>query len=281
MIDTTLSSFERDVIEASMEVPVLVDFWAPWCGPSKVLGPLLERLEREYGGRFRLVNVNSDTNPELVSSFNLQSIPHSVVFVDGNAVAQFKGAQPEPFVRAFLDRLIPNPSEIEHRAAREALAKGQPELAESYLKNAIALDPSNDGARLDMALVLLDRNDAPGARTHFDALSSHADRISTHAAVSARLAASELAEALPPAETLMRRIRVHAGDLEARMELADLYIARRQFGPALEHLLEIVRRDRNFQEDGARVKMLTVFEMAADDADLVSDYRTRLSSLLF
>ena len=139
MIDATLSSFERDVIEASMEVPVLVDFWAPWCGPCKMLGPLLERLEREYGERFRLVNVNCDTNPELVSSFNLKSIPHSVAFVDGNAVAQFMGAQPEAFVRAFLDRLIPDPSKIEHHAAREALAKGQLDLAESYLKNAIAL----------------------------------------------------------------------------------------------------------------------------------------------
>jgi putative thioredoxin len=118
MIDTSLASFERDVIEASMEVPVLLDFWAPWCEPCKSLGPLLEKLEREYGGRFRLVNVNSDTNPELVSSFNLKSVPHSVAFVDGNAVAQFMGAQPEAFVRAFLDRLIPNPSAIEHRAAR-------------------------------------------------------------------------------------------------------------------------------------------------------------------
>jgi putative thioredoxin len=148
MIDTTLSSFERDVIEASMEVPVIVDFWAPWCGPSKLLGPLLERLEREYGGRFKLVNVNSDTNPELVSSFNLKSIPYAVAFVDGNAVAQFMGAQPEAFVRAFLDRLIPNPAVIEHRAAREALAKGQPAIAADYLKNAIALDPSNEAARL-------------------------------------------------------------------------------------------------------------------------------------
>src|ERR1700682_4433391 len=154
MIDATLSSFERDVIEASLEVPVIVDFWAPWCGPCKMLGPLLEKLEREYGGRFKLVNVNSDTNPELVSSFNLKSIPYAVAFVDGNAVAQFMGAQPENFLRAFLDRLIPNPAVIEHRAAREALARGPPATAEDYLKNALALDPSNNPARLDMVCVL-------------------------------------------------------------------------------------------------------------------------------
>lgn len=281
MIDTTLSSFERDVIEASMEVPVLVDFWAPWCGPCKALGPLLERLEREYGGRFRLVNVNSDTNPELVSSFNLKSIPHSVAFVDGNAVAQFMGAQPEAFVRAFLDRLIPDPSEIEHRAAREALACGQADLAESCLQNAIALDPANDGARLDMAGILLDRGDPAAARIHFDVLSSKARQQSTYATASARLEAAEAARALPPAGTLARRIRVEPGDLEARLELAELHIARQEFAPALEQLLEIVRRDRHFKDESARLKMLAVFEMAAFDPDLVTDYRGRLSSLLF
>jgi putative thioredoxin len=281
MIDTSLSSFERDVIEASMEVPVLVDFWAPWCGPCKQLGPMLERLEREYGGRFRLVNVNSDTNPELVSSFALQSIPHSVVFVDGNAVAQFAGAQPEPIVRAFLDRLIPDPSEIEHRAAREALAQGQPGLAESYLKNAIALDPSNDGARLDMAALLIDRGDVRTARTHFEALSSNAPQLSTYSPVSARLEAAEVAEALPPAETLARRIRFTPGDLDARMELAELRIARREFRPALEQLLEIVARDRNYRNDSARLKMLAVFDMVAADPELVTEYRGRLSRLLF
>ncbi len=281
MIDTSLSSFERDVIEASMEVPVLLDFWAPWCEPCKMLGPLLERLEREYGGRFRLVNVNSDTNPELVSSFDLKSVPHSVAFVDGNAVAQFAGAQPEAFVRAFLDRLIPNPSAIEHRAAREALAIGHQDLAEGYLKNAIALDPSNDGARLDMASLLLDRGEVKPARMHYDLLSSGAVQQPNHELVGARLQAAELAQELPPEGFLERRIRLDGNDLEARMDLADLHIARLEFAQALEQLLEIVRRDPHFREDGARLKMLSVFEMAAGDPDLVTDYRSRLSSVLF
>ncbi len=281
MIDATLSSFEQDVIDASMEVPVIVDFWAPWCGPCKELGPLLERLEREYGGRFMLVNVNADTNPELVSSFNLKSIPYTVAFVDGNAVAQFMGAQPEAFVRAFLDRLIPDPSELEHRSAREALAKGQPGIAEDYLKNAIALDPSNDGARLDIAGLLLDRGEMEGARTHFGALSSKASRQSTYEAVRARLDAAQAAQALPPPELLRRRITLDENDLEARLELADLCVAQRRFAPALEQLLEIVKRDRNFQDDVARRRMLAVFDMAAGEPDVVAEYRARLSSVLF
>ena len=281
MIDTTLSTFESDVIEASLEVPVLVAFWAPWCGPCKALGPLLERLEREYGGRFRLVNVNSDTNPELVASFNLKSIPYAAVFVDGNAVAQFMGAQPEPYVRAFLDRIIPDPAELEHRCAREAMARGQYTLAEEALKNALALDPASDAARLDMASILLERGDLEGARLHFAALSSRAHGQSAYHAVRARMESAEIAATLPPAGQLEQRVARDGADLQARLDLADLHIARREYAHALDHLLEIVRRDRNFGEDVGRVRMLEVFDMAAGDAALVDEYRARLSQVLF
>ena len=281
MIDTTLSSFERDVIDASMEVPVLLDFWAPGSGPCRAMGPILERLEREYGGRFRLVKVNSDTNPELAASFNLKSIPYAVAFVDGNAVAQFSGVQPEAYVRAFLDRLIPNPGEIEHRSAREALAGARYEEAEGYLKNAIALDPSCDGARLDMIALLLDRGDTANAKAHFDILTPRAEQQSNYATVRARMEAVLVALTLPPAETLLARVDADPGDLRARLDLAELAIAEQDYAEACEQLLEIVARDRAFGDDAGRTRLLAVFEMAADDADLVSEYRRRLSSLLF
>ncbi len=281
MIDATLSSFERDVIEASAEVPVIVDFWAPWCGPCRAIGPLLEKLERQYGGRFRLVKVNSDTNPELVNSFNLKAIPYAVAFVDGNAVAQFSGAQSEAFVRAFIERMVPNPAELEHRAAREALARGQPIIAEGLLRNAVALDPSHAGARLDLCALLLDRGDVALARTHFDTLNGGARNQSAFETVLERLLAAEIAEGLPPITLLARRIHRDGGDLEARLELAELLISKRDFAPAMQQLLEIVRRDRKFRDDIARLKLLAVFEMAAEEQELVAEYRSRLSSLLF
>jgi putative thioredoxin len=281
MIDATLSSFERDVIEGSMEVPVIVDFWAPWCGPCKALGPLLEKLEREYGGRFKLVNINADTNPELVASFSLKSIPNAVAFVDGNAVAQFMGAQPENFVRAFLDRLIPNPAEIEHRAAREALARGQDGIAEDYLWYAIALDPSHASARLDLIALLLDRGDMERAGMHFSALTSTAKQQTAYSTIAARFSAAQVASALPPIDQLVRRIHLDRNDLGARIELAELLVSRRDFRPAMHQLIEVVKRDRTFGDDIARKKLLVVFEMASGEPDLVAEYRSRLSSLLF
>ncbi|MBL0143550.1 MAG: tetratricopeptide repeat protein [Betaproteobacteria bacterium] len=280
-MDATLATFERDVLEASRDAPVVVDFWAPWCGPCRALGPLLEKLERESGGRWKLVKVNSDENAELSAQFGVRSIPFVVAFVDGRPVSQFLGAQPEGTIRAFLDKLVPDPSELELRHARAALASGQASLAEDHLRNAIALDPSNDAARLDMVAILMDRRDLAGARVLWPLLSPKAPQASAYATVLARLEAAERAATLPAAGDLERRIEADPGDLGARLDLAEVRIANREFGPALEQLLEIVRRDRAFGDDVGRRKILAVFEMAADQPDLVADYRRRLSATLY
>ena len=281
MIDTTLSNFERDVIEASGEAPVVVAFWAPWCEPCKQLHPVLERLEREYGGRFRLVNVNTDANPELAASFSLKSIPHVVAFVDANAISQFAGAQPEAFVRAFVERLAPNPADLEHRTARDALMRGQRAIAEESLRLALALDPSHDGARLDLASLMIERGEVDNAAAQFALLSTRAPEQSTYASVLARLEAAEIAATLPPEGLLVKRIERDEADLQARLDLADLRVAQRDYRAACEQLLEIVRHDRTFGEDLGRVRMLEVFDMAAADQELVAEFRERLSQLLF
>ena len=153
MLNTTGQTFQSDVISASHEVPVLVDFWAPWCGPCRALGPMLERLEQDSAGRFRLVKINSDENPELSAQFNVRSIPYVVAFVDGQPVDSFVGVLPESQLRAFIDRVAPNPSEIERRKAAALAEAGDRAGALASVRAALALDSANDDARLDLAQI--------------------------------------------------------------------------------------------------------------------------------
>jgi putative thioredoxin len=287
MIDANQNSFSRDVIEVSREVPVLVDFWAPWCGPCRMLGPMLEKLEAEYGGRFRLVKINSDENPELAAQFRVRSIPYVVAFVDGQPVDAFVGVLPEGQLRAFLAKLLPDPSEIERRKAVKLIEAGAWDEAAAALRAAIALDPGNDAARLDLAALLLERMPPPVTEARIE----EAREVLAHASAACKLEArhralqtqlDSLAQAarLPAAEELQRRIDAHPDDLQARLDLARVYIAHRDFAPALEQLLAIVARDRSFGDDIGRKTMLAVFEMAADQPALVAQYRRRLAAEL-
>jgi putative thioredoxin len=281
MIDATLSSFEAEVLEASREIPVLVDFWAPWCGPCRALGPVLEKLEREAAGRWKLVKVNSDENPELSARYGVRSIPYVVAFADGKPASAFVGAQPEGALRAFLEKLVPNPSDVELRRARDALAAGNGELAQDHLGHALALDPTNDAARLDLVSLLLEKRELAAAREQWAQLSGRAPQASGYDTTAARLEAAERAASLPAAEDLERRIAANPGDIAARVDLAEVRIANREFALAMEQLLEVVKRDRKFGDDIGRRKMIAVFEMAAAEPELVSEYRRRLSSALY
>ena len=281
MIDTSLPTFESDVLEASMEAPVLLEFWAPWCEPSREMGPMLERIEREMGGRYRLARANADENEELLASFNLDAIPHVVAFVGGIAVAQFAGAQPEAFLRAFIERLTPDPSGLEHRCAHNALTLGQKAIAEEHLRTALALDPANDAARLDLVGIFLGRGELAAARAHFGVLSRKASSCVAYGITRERLETAELATLLPPAEVLERRIEFDGSDLASRSDLAELAIARGDYEAAMQQLLEITRRDRTFMDDIGRRRLLEVFEMAAGTPELVAEYRARLSTVIF
>jgi putative thioredoxin len=287
MVEIGQVAFEREVIEASRDVPVLVDFWAPWCGPCRALGPMLERLERDYAGRFRLVKINSDQNPELAAQFKVRSIPYVVAFVERQPVDAFVGALPESQLREFIERLLPNPSEIERRKAQRLADSGQLAEAVAALRAAIALDPNSAPAQLDLAEILLERLAAPvdeerisEAARALAAVDARLQGDPRWKALNTRLASLKGVASGPDEQQLRTRVQGSPGDLQARLDLARWHIARREFEPALAHLIEVVERDRSFAQDAGRRTMLSVFELAAQQPQLVSAYRKRLAAVL-
>ncbi|WP_027816782.1 thioredoxin [Paraburkholderia bannensis] len=281
-MDTTLATFEKDVIEASALAPVLVDFWAPWCGPCKTLGPMLEKLEAEYAGKWKLVKVNVDENQELAAHFQVRSIPHVVAFADRQAVDQFIGVLPEGQLREFLDRLIPDSAQAARIAAQDALADGRREDAYEALQAALAYDPGFDEARMDLIEMLLADNRADEAHKEVELLSPKTTQgiDARFNALKTRLDALDAAADLPPTDALEAQVSAHPDDLEARFDLASALIARRKYAGALEHLLEIVKRDRTFRDDIGRKTMLSVFGLAEHQPQLVSEWRRKLSATL-
>lgn len=280
MSDVTSQNFAQEVIETSRQIPVLVDFWAPWCGPCRTLGPMLEKLEAEYAGKWKLAKINSDENPELSAQFHVRSIPYVVAFVDGKPVDQFVGVLPEAQLRAFLDRVIPQPAEVAYREGLAASQAGEPAHAREAFQNALAFDPGLDAARFELVNLLLDGGDAHAAQGEFALLSPKAPQDVRYASLETRLKATERADTLPDANALRTLVGAEPGNLQARLDLAQQYIAGQEYEAALEQLLAIVERDRAFRDDVARKTMVSVFDMMRDAPQAVSHWRRQLASKL-
>ena len=259
-IDVGEADFEQQVIERSHEVPVIVDFWAPWCGPCQMLKPILEKLAEEYGGRFLLAKVNSDENPRLASRFGVRGIPSVKAVVEGRIVDEFSGALPESEVRVFIERLLPSAAEKLRRQAGEQRGDGDAERARELLEEALAMEPENDRIRLDLARVYLDLDRPEAAREQIEALSPAARVDEEAKELESRLQLAEQSRDLPEEAELRRRIISDPNDLEARLQLANRYAAEHRYAEAMEQLLEIIRRDRGFKEDIGRKQMLALFK---------------------
>lgn len=278
--DATTATFEHEVLARSKSVPVLVDFWAPWCAPCRALKPILEKLAVEFEGRFALAKVNTDENPDIASRYGVRGIPNVKAFVDGELVDEFTGALPESGVRGFLERLVPSESEKLRRAAAGALARGDAPGAESALREAVALDPKHAAARVDLAALLIERDDHAGAERELQAVPEDA-RDARAAGIAARLDLWRRGQSLPDLAALKAQVDAHPENLDARLDYADRLAADGRLPAALDELIEVVRRDRAEHRERARRTMLALFGLAADQPELVGEYRRKLSGALY
>lgn len=276
------AGFMADVIEASRVQPVIVDFWATWCGPCKQLTPTLEKAVKAAGGAVKLVKIDVDRNPVYAGQLRVQSIPTVYAFVDGKPVDGFMGAVPESQIKTFIERLAgpPGGSEVEDilALAKESLELGDAGGAAQAFAEVLRLDPENLTAIGGLARVYLNGGDVERAREVSDMAPAGA-RNPDLESVRAALALAEAA----PSETagLEQRLAQNPEDHEARLELASALAATGHFGEAIDHLLAIIERDRDWNDGAARKQLLTVFEAAGPVAEVTKAGRRRLSSILF
>ena len=273
MLDVNEANFEQEVLLRSHEVPVVVDFWAEWCGPCKVLGPILERLAIEGGGRFILAKINVDQNPGLAMRFGVQGIPAVKAFKQGKVEAEFVGSQPEPVVRRFIQRLVPSPAEQAAQAANSLLVTHHWKEAEEAFREALAEDERNAVAALGLMKSLLMQGRGGEALALLEDFPPGSEWA--------------IAEQLRPLAELLAAVENNGPGYDEQDPLAaELYqagrlIARDNLPAAMDGLLDILRQDKRYRDGLPRKILLAIFSILGDEDTLTRQYREELASVLF
>ena len=281
VFDATTADFQKDVLEKSLETPVLVDFWATWCGPCKTLGPLLEKLASDYNGAFLLAKVDVDREQQLAAYFQIRSVPTVMLVKDGQLVDGFPGALPEGQLREFLTHHGVVPAEAANEPAEELPPPARdPHEIVADLRAAIAAEPDKDEIKLDLALALARIGESDEAGRLLDALPANLATDDRAQRTRASLGFATLLKDAPAPSDLLQRIEADPRDLRARHLLGAHHLVAGDAQAALEQFIEMLRLDRNFEEGLPRKALIDAFNVI-EDADLVGTYRRKMSSLLF
>ena len=281
VIDVSAATFEAEVLEASAQQPVVVDFWAPWCGPCRMLGPLLERLAESAGGAWRLAKVNVDENPSLAARYGVQGIPAVKAFRDGRVASEFVGVQPEAAVRRFLEAILPSEADQAAAEGQRRARDGDLSGAEEAFRGVLDRQPDHARALLGLGQVLAESGRDEEALQALSALPPNSPEGRTAAPLLAQLRLSSAAAGDSDVDAAMQTLQQNPRDPAANLAVGQSLAARGAYSAALPHLLAVVERDKGFADGAARTAMLAIFEALGPDHPLTLDYRRKLASALY
>lgn len=280
IFDVTDQTFAADVLERSKKVPVVVDFWAAWCGPCRILGPLLEKLAGEYQGKFILAKVDVDSNPNVSMQFGIRGIPAVKAFFNSQVVNEFTGALPESQVRQFINGLVPSNADLLARQAYDWEMSGQLAMAVSNYQAALEEKPDHYTAMIGLGRTLLKQSETEAALSILDRIPAGVRERGLADALIAAAQFRKFAEGHNEAE-LRAKITADPADIVSRYALASLLAGEERYDDALAEFLEIVRRDRKYNDDGARKAMLALFSVLGEEHEITRAYRQKLANALF